>query len=48
MTDRRDEAEERPVAPRGGASTGDGVEVAAVYDIEASDPTGMLLSLIHI
>ena len=43
MRDGRDEADELSRAPRGGAPTGDGVEAAAVYDIEVSDPTGMLL-----
>ena len=43
MAERRDEADERELVTGAGASTRDGVEAGAVYDIEASDPEGVLL-----
>ncbi|MDR2320602.1 MAG: hypothetical protein LBE60_03015, partial [Microbacterium sp.] len=43
MVERRDEADEHELGTRTGAPTRDGVEAGAVYDIEASDPDGVLL-----
>ncbi|MBS1906636.1 MAG: MarR family transcriptional regulator [Actinobacteria bacterium] len=43
MAERHDEADEQELVTRVGASTRDGVEPGDVYDIQASDPTGMLL-----
>ncbi|MGO4678449.1 MarR family winged helix-turn-helix transcriptional regulator [Microbacterium sp. 2MCAF23] len=43
MAERRDEADERGLGTRAEATARDGVEASAVYDIEASDPDGVLL-----
>ena len=43
MAERRDEADEQDLATHAGATARDGVEAGAVYDIEASDPDGVLL-----
>ena len=43
MMERREDADEHELVTRVGAPTRDGVEASAIYDIQASDPTGMLL-----
>lgn len=43
MAERRDEADEQDLVTHAGATARDGIEAGAVYDIEASDPNGVLL-----